>query len=228
MKVELKFISPLNLVVESIRTCYLSNWKSDSKWVLIKDLKKYNSDHYELGIRDKELIQQCIESCHESVLRHSLIHFEISVFPRSILQQVVRHNVGISYSVQSTRFTLKKQLREELPFISDGIVDYARVEKFIEITNIPEIDDINISTLEKVRQMAVDGNVPNDKLKNALPEVFKCIYRASYNIQSLRHFLKFRSASDAHYLIRELAKKMFEQIPQDQKFLFTDVFNDKY
>lgn len=225
MKVNLKFITPLNLVVDSIRTCYSSEWKSDSKWSLIKDLKAYNSDHYELGMKDKELIQKCIESCHESVLRHSLIHFDVSEFPRNILQQVVRHTIGIAYSVQSTRFTLKKDLKEQESFITDGVYDYVRASKFIEIVETPEINEININTLEKVRLMVIAGNIPNDELKHALPEVYKCNFKVSFNIQSLRHFINFRSASDAHPIIQEFARQLFNQIPLDQKFLFRDVYH---
>ena len=223
MKVNLKFITPLDMVVDSIRTCYSSNWNTDSKWVLTKDLKAYNDNYYVVGIRDKELINQCIENAHESVLRHSLIHFEVKEFPRNILQQVVRHGVGISYSVQSTRFTTKKAMKAEDTFATDNGWDLARVAKYIYLTGNDEIDNINITTLEKVRQLAHEGKIPNDELKHLLPECFNCDFRASFNIQSLRHFLQFRTASDAHTLIRQFSFMMYDSLPMDYKFLFSDV-----
>ena len=226
MKADLKFITPLNLVVESCRTCYESNWASDSKWTLIKDLRKYNSDQYVLGIKDQELVQQVIDSSHTSVLEHSLIHFEITGMPRFILQEFRTHRIGVSYSVESSRFTLKKKLRNET-YISCIEPDIERISKYIYLSGIAEIDVKNVIRLENLREMVIENKYPNDKLKMLLPEVFLCVVRVSYNITSLRHFLKLRTGKDAHYLIRELAFMMYDSLPQEYKFLFKDVIGER-
>jgi len=206
--------------------CYSSNENSDSKWSLIKDLKKYNSDHFELGPKDKERIIVCIKSGHTSTLEHSLIHFEIQRFPRSILQEVVRHRIGISYSVQSTRFTLRKELKKIITPFHDGVhYKFEEASKFIYLTGVDEIDKHNTETLELIRTLVHHGEIKNDVLKQLLPEAYCCDFRVSYNHRSLRHFLELRSNSDAHYLIRELTKEMYKQIPDDQKFLYQDIMN---
>jgi thymidylate synthase (FAD) len=237
MKVVLKYFSPLDMVVESCRTCYDTVDASDSKWTLIKDLRRYNSDQYVLGEKDKKRIQQCIDSGHTSVLEHSLIHYDISDIPRLTLQEFRTHRIGIAYSIQSTRFTLKKDLKNEPSFIlnlnyverhGDENWDWKRAEKYIELVGIEGIDVQNIDALENVRYLAAEcPEIPNDKLKLALPEVYKWKGRVSYNITSLRHFFKLRSAKDAHYIIRELAFRMFDCIPDENKFLFKDCMGER-
>jgi thymidylate synthase (FAD) len=236
MKVVLKYVSPLDMVVESCRTCYDTVDASDSKWTLIKDLRRYNSDQYVLGEKDKKRIQQCIDSGHTSVLEHSLIHYDISDIPRLTLQEFVRHRTGIAYSIQSTRFTLRKDLKNEPSFVlnpkdvwrsGDELWDWERAGKYIEISGIEYIDVQNIEALENVRELVIHNpEIPNDKLKLALPEVYKWKGRVSYNITSLRHFFKLRSAKDAHYIIRELAFRMYDALPEDYKFMFEDCMGE--
>jgi thymidylate synthase (FAD) len=184
-----------------------------------------------LGEKDTKRIQQCIDSGHTSVLEHSLIHYDISDIPRLTLQEFRTHRIGIAYSIQSTRFTLKKDLKNEQTFriFEGGIVngwDRARAEKYIELSGILEIDAQSMEALESVR-ILTHRDIPNDKLKLALPEVYKWKGRVSYNITSLRHFFKLRSAKDAHYIIRELAFRMFDCLPEDYKFLFEDCMGER-
>jgi thymidylate synthase (FAD) len=234
MKVSLKYITPLDLVVDSIRVCYDSQDRSDSKWTLVKDLKRYNSDCYVLGEKDKKLIQQCITNHHESVLRHSLIHFDIKEFPRNSLQQLVRHQVGISFSVKSTRYTLHKDLKLETPFISwnkdreQDEFDFKRASKYITLTGDYMIDKWNLSTLDEVIDQLNSSKPPsNDILKNLLPECYNCDLRMSMNIQSLRHGFKVRTPKEAHYLIRGLFFKMYDCLPEDYKFMFEDCLGER-
>ena len=146
--------------------------------------------------------------------------------PRFILQEFRTHRIGVSYSVESSRFTLKKKLRNET-YISCIEPDIERISKYIYLSGIAEIDVKNVIRLENLREMVIENKYPNDKLKMLLPEVFLCVVRVSYNITSLRHFLKLRTGKDAHYLIRELAFMMYDSLPQEYKFLFKDVIGER-
>ena len=45
----------------------------------------------------------------------------------------------------------------------------------------------------------------------------------SFNARSLRHFIRLRSAPEAHFEIREVAEKFKNLIPEDHKIFFEDI-----
>ena len=87
MKVDLLHYTPLEIVVEAIRTCYNSMNKSDN-----------------LGEKDKALIRKIIKMGHTSTLEHITYVWRIHNISRVTLAQLTRHRHA-SYSVQSHRYT---------------------------------------------------------------------------------------------------------------------------
>ena len=87
MKVDLIHYTPLEVVVEAIRTCYNSMNKSDN-----------------LDEKDKTLIRKIIKMGHTSTLEHLTYVWRIHNISRVTLAQLTRHRIA-SYSVQSHRYT---------------------------------------------------------------------------------------------------------------------------
>ena len=199
MKVQLLNKPDMFIIIEATRTCYDSMSKSDN-----------------LGDKDLALLKKIIDSKHESVLEHMVFTFKITDISRACLQELARHRIA-SYSVKSTRYTLK-----ELRDTPDN-----ELEKFL-------IDDIEsivkssaIDSLKKIKMMLNMSNPDMDKIKYALPECYKTELVWTINLRSLRNFLKLRLSLKAHQEIRKLATIIYSclvaNLPND--ILFQDVID---
>ena len=199
MKVQLLNKPDISIIIEATRTCYDSMSKSDN-----------------LGDKDLALLKKIIDSKHESVLEHMVFTFKITDISRACLQELARHRIA-SYSVKSTRYTLK-----ELRDTPDN-----ELEKFL-------IDDIEsivkssaIDSLKKIKMMLNMSNPDMDKIKYALPECYKTELVWTINLRSLRNFLKLRLSLKAHQEIRKLATIIYSclvaNLPND--ILFQDVID---
>ena len=204
-KVKLLSYTPLEVINTAIRTCWDSHDKSDN-----------------LGEKDLDLIKRVVlQNFHESVCEHCVFNFFIQGISRLNLMELTRHRLA-SYSVKSTRYTLK-ELRNETEFT---IKDKERASKYINLTDNNNVDECSIQALENVRRLvnnAVNYNVTQDLIKYALPECYKTDLTFSINVRSLRNLLKLRTSKSAHFEIRNLAYKLYEALPEEFKFLFADV-----
>jgi thymidylate synthase (FAD) len=221
MNVELLQKTDLSILVKAIRTCYESYEKSDSYFIEYAE-SDYKS--YHLGEKDRGLIKSIIESKHESTLEHIVFTFDIKGISRLVLQELARHRIA-SYSVKSTRYTLK-ELKFEEPFMTqegESIkFDIDRVKKYINLIDEVEVNEIDIASiraLEFLRLLVISGKFPNDKLKFAVPECYKTNLIMTINLRSFRNFLNLRLSERAHFEIRELAEKMKSKIPEQYQFL---------
>lgn len=204
-KVKLLSYTPLEVINTAIRTCWDSHDKSDN-----------------LGEKDLDLMKRVLlQYRHDSCGEHCVFNFFIQGISRLNLMELTRHRLA-SYSVKSTRYTLK-ELRNETEFT---IKDKERASKYINLTDNNNVDECSIQALENVRRLvnnAVNYNVTQDLIKYALPECYKTDLTFSINVRSLRNLLKLRTSKTAHFEIRNLAFKLYEALPEEFKFLFKDV-----
>jgi len=136
-----------------------------------------------------------------------------------------------SYSVQSSRYTLSK-LKGHEPFytvhVSDlhqmSIVLHPDCGKYVYLSGNEHFDTKTIRDLNFVRECVNEG-FPNDEIKQILPEAFLCNLMMTINVRSFRNFLELRTDPSAHFLIQELAFRMYDVVPESHKFLFDDCVN---
>ena len=98
-----------------------------------------------------------------------------------------------------------------------------RASKYIVLTGDEDVDNMSILALENVRRMVQEGK-PNDVAKYCMPEAYKTSLVMTINARALQNFLTLRSSKHALKEIQELARNMFEVLPQDHKFLFEGIF----
>lgn len=194
MTVKLLHSTPLEITVEAIRTCYDS--KGDN-----------------LGPKDRELLRKIISSKHESTLEHIFFNFKIEGISRACLQELARHRIA-SYSVKSTRYTLK-----ELKNIPDN-----KLENFLvdDITSI--VKSAGIDALKSIKAMFNMPEPKMDEMKYALPESYKTSLVWSINARALRNFLVLRTSPRAHKEIRKLALTVLNIVCENgYEILFEDI-----
>lgn len=215
MNVKLISHMPLINIVRAARKCHASEGRSDS--LATRDIP---ASYTALGPKDKKLIQDVIIGRgHTSVLEHMLYTFDIDGLSRAALQELARHRHA-SLSVKSTRYTLKEVQRQVAGKPNEweaGLADML----------VKTVDDgINELAYEQLRALGLalvtEGNIPNDIAKFALPESFKTSLIWSINARSLRNFLRLRTSKAALWEMRELAYRVYDQLPDSHKFLVDD------
>lgn len=213
MKVTLFHNTPLQLAVTGARTCWDTGNKSDS-----------------CGSKDRELIERVGNKFkHKSVLEHVSYNFYIEGISRALLQELARHRIA-SLSVKSTRYTLKELKDEVVPLTSlhnGRKYMYDRASKYIVLTGEPMVDNSSVHALENLRKVIISG-VSNDKAKYCLPESYKTELTWTINMRSLQNFLYLRSDKSALWEIREMARLVYDALPDDHKFMLHESMRDEH
>jgi len=199
MNITLLQHTSLEVCASAIRTCWQSFDKSDSG-----------------GEKDKELIDRVGNKFkHASTLEHLVYTYYIKGISRALLQELARHRMA-SLSVKSTRYTLK-ELKKEEPFTN---ADCERAQKYLVMTGIEIVDDMSVKALENLRIVLSKG-ISNDKAKYCLPESYKTELTYTINARSLQNFITLRSDKSALWEIRDLANKLYNELPEDHRYLFS-------
>jgi len=240
MEVKLLHHTPLTVAVGAIRECWGTQDKSDS---ITHSCPNCGSTHFvrgnylhckncggnlkplcRVGKGDKSLVDRVANKFkHESTIEHISYNFEIDGISRALLQELARHRMS-SFSVKSTRYTLAKDLKNELPFVINGELcedAFVRAEKYVVLVNDIWINTHVVNALENLRSLVQSGK-SNDLIKYAIPEAYKTSLHWTINARSLKNFLTLRTNKSALWEIRKLAHAIYEAIPNDHKFLFTD------
>lgn len=204
MKITLLNYTPLNVCSHAIRTCWQSFDKGDN-----------------CGEIDIALIDRVGNKYkHASTLEHLIFNFYIQDISRACLQELTRHRIS-SFSVKSSRYTLKELKCEEsfLPYNDENL---QRAQQYIILVDDERVNKASLYALENLRDL-IAKNISNDIVKYCMPESYKSELTWSVNARSLQNFLYLRSSKQALWEIRDLAKNVFDAIPQSHKFIFKDV-----
>ena len=201
MEITLLHFTPLNICSNAIRTCWQSFDKGDCG-----------------GEKDIALIERVGNKFkHSSTLEHLYYNFYIKGISRACLQELARHRLA-SYSVKSSRYTLK-ELKNEDSFLPVNPTNLARADRFIVKTGDEVVDNALLNALENLRVVVASGKA-NDIAKYAMPECYKTELSWSVNARSLQNFLALRSAKSALWEIRNLANAIFYTLPKEHRFIF--------
>ncbi len=211
-KVELLHHTPLWVCSDAIRTCWASGDKSDTH---------HSDTSYFMGEKDLALIDRVGNKFkHKSTIEHISYNWHISGVSRALLQELVRHRI-MSFSVKSTRYTIKELKKEEQFNDYHDEFDFKRAQKYLVWTGNQQVDETSFFALEKLRSL-IDEGISNDLAKYALCESYKVELALTVNARSLQNFLHLRTNKAALWEIRELAYAIFDSLPEDHKYLFED------
>jgi len=187
----------LNLAIIGARTCYDSFSPDNTKE------------------KDLNLLHNLKKLEHLSIFEHTVFTFAINGISRLCLQELTRHRIA-SYSVQSTRYTLKKLFKkiedvENEISIRDFVKHFCVVPEFenteLEFIYIKQTYE-QLKTIEELSRLGYK----NDELKYFLPESFRTELIWTINLRSLMNFIKLRYSSKAHFEIRHLAQLVLDCI----------------
>jgi len=159
--------------------------------------------------RAKSFLKKMIKYGHDSVLEHIVFQFWLSM-SRVSSHQLVRHRMA-SY----TQMSLRKERN-------------LSVEDFVVPPQITEEDldewkqDIQ-NTIDSYRKW-LDKGYDVDTARRRISQDARTDLIMTINARSLRNFFNLRAKHDADFEIREVARRMYQLIVEEElSFLFEDI-----
>ena len=160
---------------------------------------------------NQEVLTRIIGYGHESILEHIYLTYRVQDISRAVLQELARHR-HITLSVESTRHTLRKNINNTDWYsvlygsVNDDMKEFLRVfRKFADMHPL----------------------MPNDELKYYLPEFLTTSLFMTLNVRELRHVLSLRTSPRALEEFQDLARALFEAVPDEFKYLLKDCVHEE-
>lgn len=150
---------------------------------------------------------------HFGCLEHIQIIFNVGWFPHSVMQQARTHRVGVSFDVQSMRYTSqriidvqsgKRDIEQVFYLRPTGFYADRKGAKYEYSESDRKIDlarcyDAACHYAHQIRQGKAE-----EQARGMIPFDFRQHFVVSFNIRSLMHFLDLRAKADAQQEIRWL------------------------
>lgn len=158
-----------------------------------------------------EFVKRIIKNGHESVLEHYSFSVRF-ITNRAIANEIVRHRIA-SFSQESTRYCnyssdkFDNEITVIEPTYSLGNADWFLLCDYAET---------------KYFQLLKQGVSPQ-LARGVLPLDLKTELIMTANLREWRHFLKLRTAPDAHPQMRELATSLLNELKKDIPVIFDDI-----
>lgn len=161
---------------------------------------------------------------HYGPLEHPQITFSVGNFPHSVMQQARTHRVGVSFDVQSMRYTGSRISRLiidpdpdiESIFYIRPVGDYFdRKGKKYTYTQESRADDEVAcfhAALSYARKLSMGYS--EEHARGMLPFDFRQHFVVSFSLRAALHFLDLRAKADAQDEIRAMCDLMWPHIKE--------------
>ena len=155
---------------------------------------------------------------HYGPLEHPSITFSVGWFPHSVMQQARTHRVGVSFDVQSMRYTgdrICKAAADRLPleevFYLRPVGEYTdrQGKKYAYTANLRAEDVERCYDAAEAYTCKLELGFAEEHARGILPFDYRQHFVVSFNVRSLMHFLDLRAKADAQWEIRQLCELMW-------------------
>ncbi|MCP9824590.1 FAD-dependent thymidylate synthase [Synechococcus sp. EJ6-Ellesmere] len=161
------------------------------------------------------------ERGHYGPLEHAQIVLNVGWFPHSVMQQARTHRVGVSFDVQSMRYTgdrickaADRSLDLEEVFYLRPIGDYSdRQGKKYRYDGVQRALDLELcrKAAERYRDLLAAG-FAEEHARGILPFDYRQHFVVSFSLRAFLHFLDLRAKLDAQLEIRQLCDLMWPHL----------------
>jgi thymidylate synthase (FAD) len=157
---------------------------------------------------------------HFGPLEHPAITLTCGYFPHSVMQQARTHRVGISFDVQSMRYTGQRIVNSDLRDSDIEELFYVRppghyVDRSGKSYFFTEDDrtvyKTNLRKSAWAYKDAILQGHSEEHARGLLGFDFRQHFVVSFNMRSLMHFLDLRAKADAQLEIRQLCELMYQR-----------------
>ena len=159
----------------------------------------------------EKFVKAIIERGHESVLEH--VGFSVRfIVDRGVSHEIVRHRIA-SFSQESTRYCNYGH-DDEITVIEPFFYDDHTPEYAEWFTSCRKAEAAYMSLL-------IGGSTPQEA-RSVLPNSLKTDIVMTANLREWRHFIKLRTAKDAHPQMREIAIPLLVELKRLLPTIFFD------
>ena len=172
----------------------------------------YKSENNITAGSAKNFIRNIIRKGHESVLEHFSCTFKI-ICDRGISHEIVRHRLA-SYTQESTRFCnyASDKFGGELTFIKPCYYTGDMFDSWLYL-----MKSLEGSYLEFMKESRPE------EARAILPHSIKTELIMTANLREWRHFLKLRTANDAHPQMRQIAMMIQDILKEKLPVVFEGI-----
>lgn len=157
------------------------------------------------------------EKGHWGPLEHPGITMSVSGYVHSVMVQARTHRVGITFDVQSQRYTGKRVVKVGKGLVDPEDVFYVRPPGFYtnrygkkyEWTDSHRQRKI-ARILEECQEYAsyYESGMCEEHIRDYLPQAIRQNFVVSFNLRSVLHFMDLRAKKDAQLEIQALCEQM--------------------
>lgn len=175
---------------------------------------------YDSTIKSPDAIgKHCMKSGHFSGSRGTYFIFKITDCPRYVIDQMVRHEVGVFKNVQSFRYVNKDSFGYEIPAeIKNNEELLNKYKKHMEDT---------VALYDEIQNYIVDSGKSkeraNEQARYVLPMATYSAVCIGFTIEALIHYMNMRLCTRTEDIHRQLAIKMrdavLEVMPELSEYL---------
>ena len=160
---------------------------------------------------------------HYGPFEHPAISFAVAGFPHSVVQQARTHRVGISFDVQSMRYTGKRvaavatgKLGVEDVFYFRAVGNYADRfgKKYAYSKKMRETDMQVAKQMSTIYGYKLQEGFAEEHARGMLPFDYRQNFVLTFNLRSAMHFLDLRSKLDAQSEIIDLCNLLVPVLQQ--------------
>ena len=153
------------------------------------------------------------ERGHYGPLEHAQIVLNVGWFPHSVMQQARTHRVGVSFDVQSGRYTGQRIIDvctgarnvEEVFYLRPVGTYRDRKGKSYEYTEDHRLVDRIICVDSAGRyKLALERGFSEEHARDIIPYAIRQHFVVSFSLRALMHFLDLRAKRDAQDEIQQL------------------------
>ena len=158
------------------------------------------------------------ERGHYGPMEHAQIVLNVGWFPHSVMQQARTHRVGVSFDVQSMRYTGERICRA-----ADGALDLEEVFYLRPIGEYSDRQGKKYPYTAEQRQLDLDhcqkaaeryrdllrSGFSEEHARGILPFDYRQHFVVSFSLRAFLHFMDLRAKLDAQLEIRQLCDLMW-------------------
>jgi thymidylate synthase (FAD) len=164
------------------------------------------------------------ERGHYGPLEHPSITLNVGWFPHSVMQQARTHRIGISFDVQSLRYTGKRickaseigteEALEEVFYLRPVGTYRDRQAKTYEYSENDRQADLDycMASAWRYRQLVQNKGYAEEHARGILLFDVRQHFVVSFTLRSLLHFLDLRSKKDAQLEIQQLCELIWPHL----------------
>ncbi len=191
----------LNYTPNPDRTCAaaaFTSWKKLSPKEIFENLTDEEAFKF---------LRKVISYGHLSVTEHAYFTFSIEGISRACSHELVRHRLA-SYTQQSQRYV--KFNAGELKYVKPKTIEGSEFNR--------EYDELMLKIAEFYERML--AKIPAEDARYILPNAVSTNIVVTMNARELNHFFNLRLCNRAQWEIREVARRMLEEVRKVAPILF--------